>query len=47
MKGFKTVVTKIEERSIPDAEFEVPADYKKGKSPFADLPTPGAKKKSP
>jgi len=47
LKGVKMVVTKLEEKGIPDAEFEVPAEYKKGKSPFEDLPAPGAKKKSP
>jgi hypothetical protein len=38
MAGIKTVVTKIEERAIPPAEFEVPKDYKKGESPFSQIP---------
>jgi len=42
--GLKTTVTKVEERAIPPAEFEVPKDYTKGESPFAKMggpPGPG------
>jgi uncharacterized protein DUF4412 len=33
----KETVTKIESRSVPDSEFEVPADYTKTPSPFEAL----------
>jgi hypothetical protein len=49
--GLKTTVTKVEERAIPPAEFEVPKEYTKGESPFAKMggppgSAPGQQKKA-
>lgn len=39
--GVKNSVTKVEERAIPPAEFEVPKDFKKEDSPFSKMRGPG------
>ena len=36
-KGIKTVVTKVEKRSIPKNEFEIPAGYKRVKSKLKEM----------
>jgi len=40
MSGVKTVVTKVEPRSTPDSDFEIPGGYTRTRSPFegAGLP---------
>lgn len=42
VSGIKTTVTKVEERATPDADFEVPADFTKTKSPLEGRTLPGA-----